>query len=602
MSFRNRLALFLVVTLIAVQALTVFFAYTYLRHDLVERGKRELAASMGVFTRQLTFLSDRVTDGVNVLSLDYALRAAIGQHDRDTELSALRNHGNRIGATRMMLVGLDGGISADTTAPQRSGDAFPFASLLQAAAENNEGTALATLGGQIYWIVVVPVRAPVPIAFIAACIPVNDALLEKLREISSTKRSVVLASLGPDGRWIVGAKSAASARHFHLPTAAHLTQSEASLANERGSEYLTVTAPLKTAAGSAPVVAIMDYPLDEALAAYRSLIAPMLFVLIFGLLAALAGAMLIVRSVSRPLEVLASAAKRIAGGDYSPPPRLEQRDELGHLADALANMTQSIAEREAALKSAMEAMEMARNQAVQANDAKSQFLANMSHEFRTPLNAIVGFSEMMEQQVLGPIGTARYAEYAHDIHTSGQHLRGLVDRMLDLAEAESQRLTIARVPVSPGHMLRECVSALELFARQSGVRVHLREDAMPLVEGDEAKLRQAFVNLIHNAIKFTPAGGEVEISAAARNNRLAIRIADNGIGMEPELLPTVVRPFHRLRHAFDGQHQGAGIGLPFAKVVIELHGGSLLLSSAVGVGTTVLIELPVAAGALTNAA
>jgi two-component system, cell cycle sensor histidine kinase PleC len=94
----------------------------------------------------------------------------------------------------------------------------------------------------------------------------------------------------------------------------------------------------------------------------------------------------------------------------------------------------------------------------------------------------------------------------------------------------------------------------------------------------------------------------VEISAAARNNRLAIRIADNGIGMEPELLPSVVRPFHRLKHAFDGQHQGAGLGLPFAKVVIELHGGSLLLSSAVGVGTTVLIELPVAAGALTNAA
>ena len=114
------------------------------------------------------------------------------------------------------------------------------------------------------------------------------------------------------------------------------------------------------------------------------------------------------------------------------------------------------------------------------------------------------------------------------------------------------------------------------------------------MDGDEAKLRQAFTNLIHNAIKFTPKGGEVEISATARNNRLAVRIADNGIGMEPELLPSVVRPFHRLRSAFDGQHQGAGLGLPFAKVVIELHGGTLLLSSAVGVGTTVLIELPVA--------
>jgi len=334
MSFRHRLALFLVVTLVAIQLLTALFAYTYLRHDLVERGKRELVAEMGVFTRQLDFLSERVADGVQVLSLDYALRSAIAGHDYGTEISALRNHGRRIEASRMLIVGLDGLIAADT-ADQASARAFPYPTLLRQAAASDKGTALATMGGQIYWIVVVPVRAPVPIAFIAACIPVNDALLERLRAISSAPRAIVLATLGPNGHWMIAAESSVLARDVDLPSTAHVT-ALSSVITDAGKEYLRVTAPLKTVQGSAPVVAMLDYPLDEALAAYRGLVAPMLGVLLLGLLAMLAGAMLIVRGVSRPLEMLAGAAKRIATGDYTPPPRLSQRDEVGHLGDALS--------------------------------------------------------------------------------------------------------------------------------------------------------------------------------------------------------------------------------------------------------------------------
>jgi signal transduction histidine kinase len=122
------------------------------------------------------------------------------------------------------------------------------------------------------------------------------------------------------------------------------------------------------------------------------------------------------------------------------------------------------------------------------------------------------------------------------------------------------------------------------------------------MQGDADRLRQAFTNLVHNAIKFTPAGGEIRVSGWAQNGFLSIRIADAGIGMEPDLLASVVRPFHRLRSALDGQHQGAGLGLPFAKAVIELHGGHLNLSSEVGAGTTVTIELPVEAATIGKAA
>jgi signal transduction histidine kinase len=601
MSFRRRLALFLVVTLISVQAGIAVFGYSYLRHDLVERSQRQLIGSVGIFARQLDFISERVADGVQVLSLDFALRSAIAQHDTGTELSALRNHGHRIGATRMMIVGLDGRTSADTGAAV-TGGFFPYPNLLQEAATSNKGTALATMNGQIYWIVVVPVRAPVPIAFIAACIPVNDALLEKLRTISSAPQAIALATLGPNGHWMIAAEGGIHLHRVDLPSTRAITASS-SVVTDDGKEYLSVTAPLRHVAGGVPIAALLDYPLDEALASYRGVIVPMLAVMLLGLLGMLIGVTLIVRGVSRPLEMLSKAARRIATGDYTPPPRIAQRDEVGQLGDALAVMTASISERERALREAMAATEAAKDEAVRANEAKSQFLSNMSHELRTPLNAIVGFSEMIGEQMMGPVGVPRYADYAHDIHGAGKHLLALVERMLDLSQAEANRLVIKREKLSPAALMEDALKSLQASAASAGVRIV--RDGMwadwPAVEGDSIRLRQAFFNILHNAIRFTPSGGAVSISGRCENGRLTIAIADNGIGMEPDLLDAVVRPFHRLRSAFDGKNQGAGLGLPFAKAVVDLHGGSLSLSSRAGKGTIVTIVLP-SAGAVSEAA
>src|SRR3954453_10061760 len=503
MSFRYRLALFLVVTLVAVQALTAAFAYLYLRHNLVERAKRELVGEMGVFTRQLDFLSDRVTDAVKVASLDYALRAAIAQHNRDTELSALRNHGQRIGATRLMLVGLDGALEMDTAAPGKSASGFPFPQLLVDAASQDKAAGLAAIGGRIYWIVAVPVRAPVPIGFIVACIPVNSALLDRVRALSAVPRSSVLAVRGADKVWNVAAQTGRlrSLRVLALP--ANVNGMLSREITQREHHLLTVTARMDTLKGSAPVVAMLNYPLDEALAAYRSIVIPLLLLLTVALLVAVAGAMLIVRGVSRPVENLAAAARRIAAGDYTAPPRLAQRDEIGDLSDALINMTRSIAEREAALKHAIDTAEIARSEAVRASEAKSQFLANMSHELRTPLNAIVGFGQMLEQQVLGPMAVPRYAEYAHDICSSREQLLAMVQRMLDLADVERNRLELTRLPIYPAQLLQQSLIELRHFAEQNRVRLASAGNLDQALEGegDPARLRQAFTNLIHNGIK-----------------------------------------------------------------------------------------------------
>ncbi len=604
MHFRYRLALFLVVTLVAVQGLSALFAYLYLRESIVTQGKRELADATAAFSRQLNVLSERATEGVEVLSLDFALRQAIARSDRGTELSALRNHGRRIGAARMMLIGLNGRIVADTARPLNEGRPFLFGDQLDAALQNGESAQLEVLDGRTCLLVVVPVRAPVPIAFIAACIPVDGAFLRKIREISSSARSIALIAKQANTAWAIVAQSGEHRISLGMFAGKSLSQNRTDIVSEGGRNYLTATAHIATGRHSAPVAVILDYPLDKALMPYRSMVEPVLVVLAIALLVALAGAMLIVRGVSRPLEALAAAAGRIAAGDYTPPPRIRERDELGQLSDALINMTHSIAEREAALNRAIAAAEQARNEAVRANEAKSQFLANMSHELRTPLNAVLGFSEMLMHQVLGPLGKPRYADYARDIHDSGTHLLSLVQRMLDLAESEAGRLEIVRAPVSIDRLLQDVVCQLMDFAQTSGVSLDCSGSSMawPPISGDANKLKLAFTNILHNAIKFTPAGGRVAVSGQMKADRLELRIEDNGIGMRPEDVELVVRPFHRLRSALDGEHQGAGLGLPFAKAVVERHGGTLSVKSAPGLGTTVSIMLPVTEGVLEDAA
>jgi signal transduction histidine kinase len=592
MSFRHRLALFLVVTLAAVQVLTAVVAYSFLRHSLVDKEKSELAAATHVFLSQLGILSERVGDDVQVLSLDYALRQAIAQHDYPTELSALRNHGRRVGATRMMLVGLDGRISADTGASGDTGRGFAYSDLLDDAAVSGERTALATLGGRVYWIVVVPVRAPVPIAFIAACVPIDDALLEKLSTLSETPRGIALATAGTHGAWSVVARTAKGPKAIPLP-------------NRRADdgEFLTVTTALKTASHSAPVIAVLSYPMAEAFAAYRAVVPPVLLVLAGALLLAAFGAMLIVRRSARPLETLAATARRIAAGDYTAPAPMAARDEIGQLNRAIVNMTGSIADREAALTSMIGALESARTEAVKANEAKSQFLANMSHELRTPLNAIVGFGEMLHQEILGPLGVARYRDYAADICASGQKLLTQVSRMLDLAEAEAGRLVLERKPMSPASVLQQAEAALRPSADAARIVMVVQADpSLPQIEGDADKLRQALTSVLHNAVKFTPAGGEVRICARRDTGGVLIRVEDTGIGMSEADIEVVTRPFHRLRSALDGQHQGAGLGLPYAKAVIALHGGRFTIASERDFGTIVEIRLPERAAALSDAA
>ncbi len=238
--------------------------------------------------------------------------------------------------------------------------------------------------------------------------------------------------------------------------------------------------------------------------------------------------------------------------------------------------------------------EIAMTRAEAANQAKSEFLANMSHELRTPLNAINGFSEIMAGELFGPLGDARYKGYAADILKSGQHLLSLINDILDMAKIEAGKMTLHYEAVDLNEVCEDAIRLMRGRAQESGLALTLEADDLPEVEADYRGLKQVMLNLISNAVKFTPEGGSITVSVQPTlGDRVRIAVADTGIGIAPEDLARLAQPFEQV----EGQHskttQGTGLGLALTKSLIELHGGQMAIESEPGAGTTVSFEIPV---------
>ena len=236
----------------------------------------------------------------------------------------------------------------------------------------------------------------------------------------------------------------------------------------------------------------------------------------------------------------------------------------------------------------------ARRRAETANISKSRFLAQMSHELRTPLNAILGFSEVMKSEVFGPHAVPTYKEYAGDIHNSGVHLLNLINEILDLSRIEAGRYELNDEPVDLAHVVGDCHHLLQLRARNRGIRIQqMFEPELPRLWADERACRQICLNLLSNAIKFTPQGGEVWLKVgwtAAGGQYMSVK--DNGPGIPEDEIPIVLASFGQGTNAIKSAEQGTGLGLPIAKNLVDLHGGTFTLKSKVRFGTEVIITFP----------
>jgi signal transduction histidine kinase len=313
--------------------------------------------------------------------------------------------------------------------------------------------------------------------------------------------------------------------------------------------------------------------------------------------------------ITGPLSRITDAMVRIGEGDLDTVvPTGSRNDEVSRMAAALerlrrnglrveqaerdlrranASLEQRVLERTAELESA-------RQVAVEANRAKTEFLANMSHDLRTPLNAVLGFSEIMRSKAFGPLGDRRYEEYVEDIHHSGSLLISLINDLLDISKVEAGKFELDNEELDLATLIQSCMRQVATSAAAAGQRVESRVPAdMPALWGDRKVLVQILNNLLSNAVKFTPEGGRISVAAWTNEaGAILISVTDNGIGMTQEGVAKALRPFEQAHSARAREYAGTGLGLHLCDNFMRLFGGTLEIESRLGEGTRVTIAFP----------
>jgi two-component system cell cycle sensor histidine kinase PleC len=236
----------------------------------------------------------------------------------------------------------------------------------------------------------------------------------------------------------------------------------------------------------------------------------------------------------------------------------------------------------------------AKDHAERAYAARTQFLANMSHELRTPLNAIIGFSEMMQRQLLGPIGTEKYLDYVDGIRQSGEHLLDLISDILDMSKIEAGKYDLNLEELNISKIVQLALHMMQGRAEEAKINIgadQITNDNLKIV-ADRRALMQILLNLLSNAVKFTKPGGKIEVQCFEREDYVSLKVSDNGIGIPANKLANIAKPFEQVSSSYARDHQGSGLGLAITKELAEMHGGGLFIESTLGKGTTVTVRLP----------
>jgi signal transduction histidine kinase len=338
------------------------------------------------------------------------------------------------------------------------------------------------------------------------------------------------------------------------------------------------------AVGSIALDLAKSYGLQQHMAAEAAFSGAIALMIVFSAIGALTSWYVFI-GVVQPITKITEAMNSVASGNLACAVPYEGRvDEIGSLAHGLRVFRDNAIEKQR--------LRIEKDGAQAASRAKSEFLANISHELRTPLNAIIGFSEVIKTQMFGPLSD-RYRNYAGDIFNSGNHLLGLINEILDLSKLEAGQVELHEETVDLAATVEACLNLVETQAEHANIRLSSALDrTAPMIRADDRRLRQILINLLSNAVKFTPGSGEVCVTSVRKHGGLAIAVSDTGIGIAPEDIPKAMTPFGQVDSKISRQHEGTGLGLPLAKHLIELHGGSLSIDSAVNVGTTVTIIIP----------
>ncbi|MEE9348289.1 MAG: ATP-binding protein, partial [Robiginitomaculum sp.] len=269
-----------------------------------------------------------------------------------------------------------------------------------------------------------------------------------------------------------------------------------------------------------------------------------------------------------------------------------REEELRNNDNALRNTVNVLKKSQVRIMELAESYEQEKIRAEDANQSKSDFLANMSHELRTPLNAINGFSDIMKKEMFGPLGDPRYKEYVGDILFSGQHLLSLINDILDMSKIEAGKMSLNTDLLQINEMVSQVIRIVRGRAEDARLKLIFDNAETKEIEADPRAVKQILLNLITNAIKFTPEGGTVRVEAISKQAGIIVRIHDSGIGISKDDIARLAQPFEQIESKHSKQHEGTGLGLALSKSLVELHGGNFLMESEPGQGTVVTFTLP----------
>ena len=343
-------------------------------------------------------------------------------------------------------------------------------------------------------------------------------------------------------------------------------------------------------------VLFVEQPQDEALSPLNALIVRTIILLVIGLAVAALASLLLARRMATPILALERAAARIGSGQLDQRIEVKGRDELAALSETFNKMAAELRESYSGLEEKVteRTRELAEtSRALEAASRhKSAFVANMSHELRTPLNAIIGFSEVLLDRMFGDLNE-KQEEYLKDVLTSGQHLLALINDILDLSKVEAGRMDIDVSSFSLPAALESSVSLMRERAMRSNIDLQLKvEPGVGVIDADERRVKQVLFNLITNALKFTPAGGHVTVTAGADENQVRVAVSDDGVGIAEQDQARIFQEFEQAGSG--GAQEGTGLGLALSRRFVEMLGGQLRLESVVGQGSTFIFTLPLA--------